>query len=1033
LDKQELIQEVQGKTTGQDLLNNIYKHLNLIETAYFGLRYQDNSNQTHWLDPNKRVSQQIKGVSPITLYLGVKFYAADPCRLVEEITRYQFFLQVKLDVLQGRLPVPIELGIELAALSIQSELGDFDRGRHSPGYASEFRFLASQTEDLEKRVELAHGKLVGLLPSQAENRYLEKVKWLDMYGVDLHPVIGEDNIEYFLGLTPSGIIVLRNRNKVGNYFWPRISKIYFKGKYFMLRVRDKNNEESTYGFETPSRQACKHLWKCCVEHHAFFRLVQVNPANGSTNMFGLASKFRYSGRTEKEVTQEIPTVNRPQPPFTRVPSERFSRRSRSEETGTQGDRKRTYSGGTLKRNGNGSSHMNLSQRYLSSSNLHEQSLQNSSFQDNSSMLGLQSLPANLQGVEGNPNVSLQSLQYLESKGLFGSRSQNSRRGSEVDQHNGYSGDVSMQTFTKRRSSRKGGSDDESEVSGVSLASAKHHRGRHDRSAESGSESESSRAARRNHRGRRRRSSSYKLIDTNEQWKEVQKQQGRRGKSEVSEATVRKSGYVNSGAETESELVATLRKNKRRQRSRSRSPSEARSKLPSELIKHFDFDLQDPPEDTSKLQEIPYTNVETQKPIKVRYSHGSRSRHASGNSSKKIMTNSISRGRDGDEFQEISNYGSKAESMESSQSTEESSKTSRSQSNNSQDDDNSLSNSSHECVQVPNTRNINIQPSYSNIGLNNHPTMPYSVPPPNVSKPAPPLPPSDPQPFWSQTITGPTNYDQRYMNQVSLNNSLNQSNLNVSSNIMPGMHSVKISQNNSPYRGPHQSLPSHISSQSLHNDSPIMGYKAVNPPIGDILNNSALGLPSIHNGNNQNNQSSLISSSSTNSATSSPQHNENNNHLNYSNKGLPPSGSSVAYASYQNFTPYSNQDIQALPSPYSNQSGQMVQRQTMKIPTGSPSRSQNSGQPPPLPSMAGRRPVPQPQTPQRNHQNSSLPPPMPGRAPNIQNQAFSTPKQDNQSSSISLIPNMHKMAISSGVNKKLSNLYEPSGDEMSTEL
>jgi len=46
LDKQELIQEVQESTTGQQLLDNIFTYLNLIETAYFGLRYQDNGNQT---------------------------------------------------------------------------------------------------------------------------------------------------------------------------------------------------------------------------------------------------------------------------------------------------------------------------------------------------------------------------------------------------------------------------------------------------------------------------------------------------------------------------------------------------------------------------------------------------------------------------------------------------------------------------------------------------------------------------------------------------------------------------------------------------------------------------------------------------------------------------------------------------------------------------------------------------------------------------------------------------------------------------
>ncbi|XP_039491308.1 band 4.1-like protein 4A isoform X6 [Drosophila santomea] len=330
LDETEFIHEIKDDLPGQALLDVVFARLNLIETSYFGIRYIDDEKQTHWLDPASRISRQLKPKSdPYDLYFGVKFYAADPCKLLEEITRYQLFLQVKQDVLQGRLPVAFELAAELGAFVVQSELGDYDQRRHSKGYVSEFRLLPNQSNELETRVSELHQQLKGMSPSSAELNYLDKVKWHDMYGVDLHPVLGEDSVEYFLGLTPSGIVVLRNKTTVAHYYWPRIAKVYYKGRYFMLRISDKNNELSTYGFETPRKSACKHLWRCCVEHHAFFRQVRVAPLPSSqshaADLFQLGSRFRHS-RPDKQTEKDALSAGRSPPAFTRTPSKRQPRR-----------------------------------------------------------------------------------------------------------------------------------------------------------------------------------------------------------------------------------------------------------------------------------------------------------------------------------------------------------------------------------------------------------------------------------------------------------------------------------------------------------------------------------------------------------------------------------------------------------------------------------------------------------------------------------------------------------------------------------
>lgn len=311
-------QGIKKSTKGSVVLDHVFRHVNLVEIDYFGLRYCDRSHQTYWLDPAKTLAEHKELINtgpPYTLYFGIKFYAEDPCKLKEEITRYQFFLQVKQDALQGRLPCPVNIAAQLGAYAIQAELGDHDPCKHTAGYVSEYRFVPDQKEELEESIERIHKTLMGQAPSEAELNYLRTAKSLEMYGVDLHPVYGENKSEYFLGLTPVGVVVYKNKKQVGKYFWPRITKVHFKETQFELRVLGKDCNETSFFFEARSKTACKHLWKCSVEHHTFFRMPETesNSLSRKLSKFGSISyKHRYSGRTALQMSRDL-SIQLPRP------------------------------------------------------------------------------------------------------------------------------------------------------------------------------------------------------------------------------------------------------------------------------------------------------------------------------------------------------------------------------------------------------------------------------------------------------------------------------------------------------------------------------------------------------------------------------------------------------------------------------------------------------------------------------------------------------------------------------------------------
>ncbi|XP_075972933.1 band 4.1-like protein 4 isoform X4 [Anticarsia gemmatalis] len=565
LDERELLHEIQDNNTGQALLDVVFRHLDLLETAYFGLRYVDQDNQTHWLDAGKRLRRQLRGSDPHTFYFGVKFYAADPCKLLEEITRYQLFLQLKQDVLRGRLPVNFDLAAELAACVLQSELGDYDPRRHGHNYVSEFRLLAHQTPELEARAAEIHRTLTGISPAQAELSYLDKVKWLDMYGVDLHPVLGEDSVEYFLGLAPSGLLLLRGKHTVANYYWPRVSKLYYKGRYFMLRVADKNNDTSTYGFESPTRSACRHLWRCCSDHHTFFRMQQTSPA--SAEIFALGTRLRNSGRG---------TRPRPPPTFTRTPSRRISRPPHA-------------------------SHASLNDvpklEDLRIKDCPPEIKQPTSVHRPNSMSGEVVPGCEPPTVGGSPRSTRSA---PTRRGLY-SASPTATRPPPAPRHR--SASVDSQSSNDSRSNRKHKhrsrrqqSDAESELSrGSGRSGRRHRRHRSRHKHESGSERDDSQPD----------AKEYELVESESQWKEVLRQTT--VGSGVQVANVRRSQME---PETGTHRSSHRHRRHRKHRSRSGSPNDKKW-LPSELKQHLEFSLVDTTGMTEEqLKEIPYTVVQT---------------------------------------------------------------------------------------------------------------------------------------------------------------------------------------------------------------------------------------------------------------------------------------------------------------------------------------------------------------------------------------------------------------------------------------
>lgn len=316
---------VEKHAKGQDLLKRVCEHLNLLEEDYFGLAIWDNTTSKTWLDSAKEIKKQVRGI-PWNFTFNVKFYPPDPAQLTEDITRYYLCLQLRQDIVAGRLPCSFATLALLGSYTIQSELGDYDAELHGMDYVSDFKLAPNQTKELEEKVMELHKSYRSMTPAQADLEFLENAKKLSMYGVDLHKAKDLEGVDIILGVCSSGLLVYKDKLRINRFPWPKVLKISYKRSSFFIKIRPGEQEqyESTIGFKLPSYRAAKKLWKVCVEHHTFFRLTSTDTIPKS-KFLSLGSKFRYSGRTQAQTRQASALIDRPAPHFERTASKRASR------------------------------------------------------------------------------------------------------------------------------------------------------------------------------------------------------------------------------------------------------------------------------------------------------------------------------------------------------------------------------------------------------------------------------------------------------------------------------------------------------------------------------------------------------------------------------------------------------------------------------------------------------------------------------------------------------------------------------------
>ncbi|XP_074988413.1 FERM, ARHGEF and pleckstrin domain-containing protein 2 isoform X4 [Caretta caretta] len=317
LDNTVEVLDVESKCYGQTLLTEVYKHLNLVESDYFGIEFQNIQSYWIWLEPMKPVIKQVRRPKNTMLHLAVKFFPPDPGQLQEEYTRYLFALQIKRDLAEERLTCSDNTAALIISHLLQSEIGDFDESVDRDHLKTN-QYLPNQ-ERLQGKILEFHRKHLGQTPAESDFQVLEIARKLEMYGLRFHLASDREGSKINLAVSHMGILVFQGTTKINTFNWSKVRKLSFKRKRFLIKLHPEVHGpyQDTLEFLFGSRDECKNFWKICVEYHTFFRLFDQPKPKAKAVFFSRGSSFRYSGRTQKQLVDYVKDSGMKKTPYER--------------------------------------------------------------------------------------------------------------------------------------------------------------------------------------------------------------------------------------------------------------------------------------------------------------------------------------------------------------------------------------------------------------------------------------------------------------------------------------------------------------------------------------------------------------------------------------------------------------------------------------------------------------------------------------------------------------------------------------------